>query len=517
MEHTERTGERRAHEKSPAVDFDALRARAGTIRARESARGIRERLARVALEELDPDAVGVYRREGDRYRAAVEAPPEPPTSVPPVLPGADSPLADAVRSGDTRCGAVPDESAGDATDYCVTPLNGDGAVLLLTSNRDGFGPTTRAGLSMLVGHAEAALAGVEGGAVRRAAAETRPDVPDDQFLEALSHACPDYAFVYDDDGTCLDVLPGIGSGPIHATGDPVGRNVRDVYNDERSDRIVAAIRAAVRTGEPQRVEYSRSDDGSVTRVEGRVAPLPREDGDPRAAVLVARDVTERYERERDLRRQNERLERFASFVSHDLRNPLATASGFLDLIAEDVDDDRLDRVATAHDRMESLIDDLLSLAREGRGPTDTAPVELRPAAERAWDTVSVAGTLEVVGTTTLRADPGRFRRVLENLFRNAAEHAPRGDPRPDPTVRIGPLPDGDGFYVADDGDGIPSDRREDVFETGYTSIPGGTGLGLAIVERVAEAHGWDVRAVESDGGGARFEFSGVEVVDPDAE
>jgi signal transduction histidine kinase len=93
--------------------------------------------------------------------------------------------------------------------------------------------------------------------------------------------------------------------------------------------------------------------------------------------------------------------------------------------------------------------------------------------------------------------------VFENLFRNAVEHA--GD---DVTITVGTL-DG-GFYVDDDGPGIPEDERDRVFEAGYSTGEAGTGFGLSIVRDVVEAHGWDIRVVEGADGGARFEITGVE-------
>jgi signal transduction histidine kinase len=71
----------------------------------------------------------------------------------------------------------------------------------------------------------------------------------------------------------------------------------------------------------------------------------------------------------------------------------------------------------------------------------------------------------------------------------------------------------DGFYVADTGPGIPESDREQIFEAGYSTNEGGTGFGLRIVEQIADAHGWEVTVTESEHGGTRFEFSGVEFVD----
>ncbi|PSP48852.1 hypothetical protein BRC75_05550 [Halobacteriales archaeon QH_7_69_31] len=98
-----------------------------------------------------------------------------------------------------------------------------------------------------------------------------------------------------------------------------------------------------------------------------------------------------------------------------------------------------------------------------------------------------------------------------------ASHAsgPAGDEDPTPseglTVTLGSSPEG--FYVADDGVGVPPEDRERVFESGYSTDEEGIGTGLAVVEDLATAHGWTVSVTESAAGGARFEFGGVEVPD----
>jgi nitrogen fixation/metabolism regulation signal transduction histidine kinase len=75
------------------------------------------------------------------------------------------------------------------------------------------------------------------------------------------------------------------------------------------------------------------------------------------------------------------------------------------------------------------------------------------------------------------------------------------------TVRVGGLDDG--FYVEDDGPGIPDADRDSVFEAGYSTAEESSGFGLTIVQQIAAAHGWTVRATDAAGGGARFEFTGV--------
>ena len=213
------------------------------------------------------------------------------------------------------------------------------------------------------------------------------------------------------------------------------------------------------------------------------------------------------ERTAELERQNDRLEEFAGVVSHDLRNPLEVARGRTELAREECDSDHLAAVERAHDRMTALIDDRRTLAREGDPVTDAEPVDLGRVVGSCWRTVdTVDATLRNEAEGMILADEGRLRQLLENLIRNAIEHGGEGV-----SVTVGTLPDG--FYVADDGPGIDPDRREEVFDAGHSTSQSGTGFGLRIVEQVADAHGWSVRAVESEAGGARFEVTGIESVD----
>ena len=221
-----------------------------------------------------------------------------------------------------------------------------------------------------------------------------------------------------------------------------------------------------------------------------------------AAAAINRQERERelQERAAELTKQNERLDKFASIVSHDLRNPLSVARGRLDLARATGDDEHYRAVERAHRRMDELISGLLTLARQGELKSDPVAVELRSAAVQAWQTVET-DDLELVtdDAPTVEADPERLRQLLENLFTNTVEH---GDVAT--TITVGRLDDG--FYVADDGSGISAEEREGIFESGRSGTEEGTGLGLAIVREIAEAHGWTVSATESEAGGARFEF-----------
>ncbi|AUV82083.1 two-component system sensor histidine kinase/response regulator [Salinigranum rubrum] len=226
---------------------------------------------------------------------------------------------------------------------------------------------------------------------------------------------------------------------------------------------------------------------------------------------------ERRRREEALQRQNERLDTFAAAVSHDLRNPLSVVAGFVDLAQETDDVSHLDRAAAAVDRMEALITDVLALAREGRTVGEATTVRLGSVVEEAWLAVETGDATLAYSTDdlgTVSADRTRLLTVFENLFRNSAEHGstsnrPRGGDSTEHAgseVRVGRLETG-GFYVEDDGPGIPPDDRETVFEEGYSTDSDGSGLGLAIVSNVVHAHGWEIDVATGTSGGARFEVS----------
>ncbi|WP_254832520.1 sensor histidine kinase [Haloglomus salinum] len=221
---------------------------------------------------------------------------------------------------------------------------------------------------------------------------------------------------------------------------------------------------------------------------------------------AVRYAVERKAREKQLELRTERLGEFAELISHELRNPLSIASGYVQL-ARDGDADTADALAEiddAIDRIGTLVDKLHRLTSLSTAD-GVAPVDFETTAAERWAATATPGaTLETAdGLPTIAANPDRIRSLFDQLFRNAIEHG--GE---DVTVEVGPLPDEDGFYVADDGPGIPPEERGDLFEHGST---GGSdpSFGLPIVRNVAEDHGWEVRAVESASGGARFEVAGL--------
>ncbi|MFC6873083.1 PAS domain S-box protein [Halobellus marinus] len=326
-------------------------------------------------------------------------------------------------------------------------------------------------------------------------------------LNALFENSPDAITVHDVDGEILRVnrqqIENLG----YSREELLSMNVADV-EARHSRETLRETWTKASVGERVQIEgRHRRKDGSTFPVEVWITKA--EIDATERFIAFSRDITDRKADERELERQIDRLEQFATVVSHDLRNPLNVAKGRLDLVETDPDHRSEHRKAAqdALGRMEELIEDLLVLAREGGNTGETEPVDLGELLSDCQETVSAPEASFVVDTDRqIRADRSRLQQLFENLVRNAIEHG-----RPDVTVTVGDL--ADGFYVADDGPGIPAEEREQVFETGFTTTEDGTGLGLNIVKQIADAHGWDVAVTESDDGGARFEFTGVDVVE----
>ncbi len=220
----------------------------------------------------------------------------------------------------------------------------------------------------------------------------------------------------------------------------------------------------------------------------------------------------RVKQQETVERQNERLDNFTSVVSHDLRNPLSVATGRLKLLEEECEcgAEHVEGIEDALDRMETLIDDLLALAWENRNVADREPISLRTVVEDSWANVETGeSTLVVEVDRTIEGDESRLKQLFENLIRNAVEHGETNSRTRSGGVTVTVGERSGGFYVEDDGPGIPEDEYETVFEVGYSSSPTGNGFGLAIVNEIVEAHNWQITATEGTDGGARFEITGV--------
>jgi len=355
----------------------------------------------------------------------------------------------------------------------------------------------------------------------------------EERFSALVQSSSDALFILDRRGIVDYVSPAVEESFGHDPDDLVGYPLTEYVHPEDRESVGALLSDPTGwAGETRSVTYRfRAETGWRTVESAARSRLydPAVEG----VVMNCRDVTERERYQDELERQNERLEEFAAVVSHDLRNPLTVARGHLQNARDGLDGDAdgvdvdpgaaLSEVATSMDRMETLIEELLTLARRGEDVEAPEPVGLAEVWAAAVSTVDTDGVETVLeDDATLLADETRLRRAFENLLRNVADHAGSAT-----AVRVGVIEtgtdasdsrDGDGaqsvgLYVEDDGPGVPPEDREAVFEPRYTTHQEGTGLGLNIVRQIVEAHGWSIRVTESRDGGARFEVTDVEFAD----
>ncbi|WP_423995779.1 PAS domain S-box protein [Halorubrum trapanicum] len=324
----------------------------------------------------------------------------------------------------------------------------------------------------------------------------------------------------------------------------IGVNCRFLQGPDTEEESVQALRDAIDAEESTSVELlNYRKDGTEFWNRVSIAPICDADGTVTHWVGFQEDITAFKQREAALERQNDRLDSFASIVSHDLRNPLNVAQGRVQLAhdaAGDGDDENLSAALDALERMESIVERTLTLAREGETVGDPEPVALADVVADSWSTVDTAdAALSVETDREVLADPDRLRNLFENLIRNSVEHgstssegrspsgnrAPPGDSRTesgdavdhagsDVAIRVGDLPDG--FFVEDDGPGIDPEVADSLFDPGESGTAGNTGFGLAIVQEIAAAHGWTVEATTGADGGARFEVRGIDKRTPAA-
>lgn len=332
--------------------------------------------------------------------------------------------------------------------------------------------------------------------------EEHRQVQQAQF-ELLVDSVQSYAiFMLDPEGRIASWNRGAENIKGYDRGEILGEHFSVLYTEEDvQDRVPERnLERAVAAGRAEDQGWRVRKDGTRFYAKVTITPI-YDDGDLRGFAKVTRDMSrERYFRE--IERQNERMERFAQFVSHDLKNMVNVAETRLEWSREK--EGQVEHVESTLARMRELIEPLPTLARQGRFVNSPEPVPLTDTVRRSWQAVgAVEAELHVDNAGMIVCDQARLRQLFENLFRNAVQHG--GD---DTTVHVGELDDG--FYVEDDGPGIDEANRNLAFELGYTTHEDGTGFGLAIVKEIVEAHGWEIRITEGCNGGTRFEITGVE-------
>ncbi|MFP5224616.1 MAG: sensor histidine kinase [Actinomycetota bacterium] len=353
---------------------------------------------------------------------------------------------------------------------------GSGVVLLLAS-------ATAVAISTAVVHA-------------RAANITRLDV--EAIRNALQHSL-DGVVHLDGRGTIVWADPAFWSYFSAGGEDRLERHWTEVIPDDQRPPISDAVALAPRQGRAEVTVDLGFPGARTVRIVIVVHPLGADQGQ----YWAFQDVTEQHKAARELARSNEELGRFASVVSHDLKEPLRMVSGYIQLLAsrysgelDETADEFIAYTVEGTQRMHRLIEDLLAYARAGTGAAKTEEVQLSRIVEEAIDALKPSlddsgAEVHVDALPTLEVRSAMLRQVFTNLLTNAIKYAGTRPPR----IQISSRRDADRWIIAvrDHGIGIPEHQRERIFEP-FERLHRrdqieGTGVGLAICARVVEQHG----------------------------
>jgi PAS domain S-box-containing protein len=314
----------------------------------------------------------------------------------------------------------------------------------------------------------------------------------------------------------------------------------DVFPHELADQLRANDLGVARAGRTVQFEESAESDEGMRWYLSVKFPVLDTDGTAYAVCGISSDITDRKraeeqiqqlnagletrvaERTAELEASTRELDAFAYSVSHDLRAPLRSLSGFSQAILDDyghlLDDvgrSYLDRLQINVKRMGHMIDDLLNLSRATRADLERESVDLSGLAREIMADLAMAEPDRSVKAVipddlTAPGDRALLRMVLQNLLSNAWKFTGK---RAVATIEVGRVerPGGPAYFVRDDGAGFDKKYADKLFvafqRLHATADFEGNGIGLAIVQRIVRRHGGRVCAESDLGHGATFYFT----------
>lgn len=302
----------------------------------------------------------------------------------------------------------------------------------------------------------------------------------------------------------------------------IGKSITILFPRERLGEETFIL-SKIKKGEL--VEHYESErvrkDGTVINISLTISPIRDSNGTIVGVSKIARDITERKNKEEELRRKNQELEAFTYTVSHDLRAPLRKVTHYVQTIEDNLDGlgntevrKALSHIAKNAQKMRNLIDDLLVLAQLSQTELKKTIIDFnRLLAEVIDEVVSDNDPkveIQCANLANAQGDEALLRQVFENLLSNAIKYSKKRERQ---IIKVGSAK-AHGmttFYVADNGVGFDM-RYVDRLFTAFQRLHAqsefeGTGVGLAIVQQIISKHGGKVWATGEPDHGATFYFS----------
>jgi len=341
----------------------------------------------------------------------------------------------------------------------------------------------------------------------------------DQSAEATYWVDPDARFTYVNEAGCRMLG--------YSRGELLAMTIHDIDPDFPRSAWEAHWRQIKKEKTLNMESRGRAKDGRTFPVEMTINYLEYEGHEFNCAFIrdisdIKRASAEREALIDELEEKNAELERFSYTVSHDLKTPLITIMGFLDLLLRDLKrgerdgaEARVAKVKGAAEKMHRMIEELLELSRIGRTDAKAEAVDLGEAAREAAELVAgpihERGVIVEVqpGMPTIQGEPARIIELFHNLIDNAVKFM--GDQK-EPAVSVGiETRRGEPFlFVRDNGVGVSPPYQEKIFGLFNKLDPEarGSGVGLAVVKRIIETHGGTIWIEsETGGGGTTFCFT----------
>ena len=342
---------------------------------------------------------------------------------------------------------------------------------------------------------------------------------------ALTEAANDVIVTIDDTNTICSINPAVRDVFGYPPEEVVGNSLTVLMPDELAEQHRKALARYLKTGERTlNWEYVELPGEHAT---GEQIPLAISFSEVdyhggHFFTGIIRDISERKKIEEQLKESNERLEQFASAISHDLQEPLRMVTSYLRLIerryADELDEDGrefIDFAVDGAERMRDMIDALLGYSRvETRGDPfrvvdlNTVLADVRQNLQVKIEETDAEITAEDLPQVS--GDRSQLDQVFQNLIANAIEYSGKTPPRIHIAAEQTTTDDKWTISVQDEGVGIPPGDNDRIFEV-FQSLQGyeeaGTGIGLALVKRIVERHDGEIWVDSEPGEGATFSFT----------